>query len=336
MNIYTFHVSGTHCPACKALIEDILSDEEGVKKVTVNLAAQTINVEFDREQDQAQLAEKWTKLLEPHKYVISLEKQEVSKEMTTLAYAIPLGVILLSLFVLLQKSGIVNFGFEGGLTPWTAILIGVIASLSSCLAIVGGLVLSLSATVSDDVKTSRPFIMFHIGRLLGFSILGGVLGLVGSAISISSTVTAVLGITAAIIMLVLGVNLLDVFHSTKKFQLALPKGIFNKIHKMENGFLTPMIIGAATFFLPCGFTQSMQFAALSSGSFLSGTLIMTSFAIGTLPMLAILSFGSFQFAHTKYAPLFFRTAGVVVIGFGLLAILAGLASLGIISPVINI
>jgi sulfite exporter TauE/SafE len=80
----------------------------------------------------------------------------------------------------------------------------------------------------------------------------------------------------------------------------------------------------------------MQVVALSSGSFVSGSLIMLAFALGTLPMLLLLSFGSASFAHSKYAPLFFKSAGVVVIGLGLFAFLAGLAGLGIINPLFTI
>ena len=97
-----------------------------------------------------------------------------------------------------------------------------------------------------------------------------------------------------------------------------------------------MLVGVATFFLPCGFTQSMQVAALSSGSFTSGMLIMFAFALGTLPMLSLLSFGSASFAQSKYAPLFFKSAGVFVVGLSIFAILAGLASLGIINPLFSI
>jgi sulfite exporter TauE/SafE len=80
----------------------------------------------------------------------------------------------------------------------------------------------------------------------------------------------------------------------------------------------------------------MQVSALSSGSFSSGFLIMFSFALGTLPVLALLSFGSVSFAKSKYAPIFFKSAGVVVIGLGLFALLGGLAGLGIIKPLFNI
>ncbi len=116
----------------------------------------------------------------------------------------------------------------------------------------------------------------------------------------------------------------------------LPAGLFNFFRKIEHKTLTPLIIGFATFFLPCGFTQSMQVVALSSGSFVSGMLIMLAFALGTLPVLALLSFGSASFAHSRYAPLFFKSAGVVVIGLGLFALLSGLAGLGIIPPLFNI
>ena len=80
----------------------------------------------------------------------------------------------------------------------------------------------------------------------------------------------------------------------------------------------------------------MQVAAISSGSFMSGLLLMLAFALGTLPMLLFLSFGSASFAHGKHAPLFFKTAGVVVIGLALFALLAGMASVGIINPLFTI
>lgn len=333
---YTFHVSGTHCKACKILIEDTLGEQAGVSAVNVDLGKQTVVVSGEMAGTPESLAAQWSTLLAPHKYALSLEKQQQPKDYKTLTYAIPLGIVILIAFFLLQRSGIVNIGFGGGLTPWTALLIGIIASVSSCLAVVGGLVLSLSAKVSQGASTKRPFLFFHIGRIGGFIILGGVLGAIGSALSISPSINAILGILVALVMVILGVNLLDVIHSAKRLQVSLPRHFFDRVTKIENGFFAPLIIGAGTFFLPCGFTQSMQLAALSSGSFGSGLLIMGMFALGTLPVLALLSFGSFRFAHSRYASMFFKTAGVVVIGLGVFALLSGFAALGWIAPVLNI
>lgn len=243
--------------------------------------------------------------------------------------------MFLVLFFILQKSGILNLGIGGKTTPATSFIIGLIASVSSCLAIVGGLVLSLSAKVmQDDGKSAKkPFILFHLGRVLGFALLGGLLGLIGKAIGINFMFSAILGLIASTVMILLGLNLVGVF---KKSKLTLPSNLFAYFRKVEHATIAPILIGIGTFFLPCGFTQSMQVAALSSGSFISGMGLMLAFALGTLPMLALLSFSSVSFAHSKHAPLFFKSAGVVVIGLGIFALLAGLAGIGIISPLFNI
>ncbi len=336
MNKYLFHVSGTHCNSCKILIENIISKQPGVSRAVLDLSKQHLTVEGEIPDSPETLVAAWSKLLEPYQYHLHLEKQKEIKELKSVAYAIPLGLVILGLFFLLQRSGLINFGFAEELSPWTAFLIGIIASLSTCLAVVGGLVLSLSAKMSQEVSTTRPLVFFHTGRIIGFTVLGGILGVVGEVISINNTALVILGIVASLIMIILGINLLDIFHITKRFQFTLPRRLFDYLIKIEGGFFAPFIVGVATFFLPCGFTQSMQLSALSCGTSLRGAAIMGMFALGTFPMLALISFGSFRFARTKYAPLFFKTAGVVVIGFGLLSLLAGLVALGIIRPLFNI
>jgi sulfite exporter TauE/SafE len=281
------------------------------------------------------LADILTDKIKSNGYILSVKKTFEEEQVDDVIWkALPIGLGLLALFFLLQKSGILNFGIGGQTTPITSFVIGLIASVSSCLAIVGGLVLSLSAKISqDNVSDTKTFILFHIGRVVSFTVLGGVLGAVGGMIGINFTITAMLGLLASLVMFLLGLNLIGVF---SKNNISLPSGIFNFFRKIEHKTLTPLILGFATFFLPCGFTQSMQVSALSSGSFISGSLIMFAFALGTLPVLLLLSFGSASFAHGKYALLFFKSTGVVVIGLGLFALLAGLAGLGIINPLFNI
>lgn len=332
---YTFHVAGTHCAACKILIEDILREQDFIKKARIDLKKEILEIETDSTESAEVLAQILTSKIKPNGYSLSLEKiaQEKGKQ-SVIWKAIPIGLAFLTLFFLLQKSGILNIGIGGQTTPVTSFIIGLIASVSSCLAIVGGLVLSLSAKVSqDNVSDTKTFLLFHAGRLASFAILGGILGAVGNAIGINFTFTAILGLLASAVMLLLGLNLIGIFSKNK---IALHPGIFNFFRKIEHKTFTPLVIGFGTFFLPCGFTQSMQVAALSSGSFVTGALIMLSFALGTLPMLSLLSFGSASFAHSKYAPLFFKSTGVVVVGLGFFALLAGLASLGIINPLFSI
>ena len=335
MKTYTFHVSGTHCASCKIFIEDALNEQSFIKNARVNLKEEIVEIETDSDQSPEALTQILTEKIKSNGYRLSVEKSFKEKRGNDVIWkAVPIGLGFLILFFLLQKSGILNLGIGGQTTPATSFIIGLIASVSSCLAIVGGLVLSLSAKVSqDNVSDTKTFVLFHTGRLVSFAVLGGVLGLIGNAIGINFTLTAILGILASIVMLMLGLNLVGVFAKNK---IALHSGVFNFFRRIEHKTFTPLIIGFGTFFLPCGFTQSMQVVALSSGSFMSGLLIMFAFALGTLPMLVLLSFGSASFAHSKHAPLFFKSAGIVVIGLGIFALVAGLAGLGIINPLFNI
>ncbi|PIR68307.1 hypothetical protein COU49_01950 [Candidatus Nomurabacteria bacterium CG10_big_fil_rev_8_21_14_0_10_35_16] len=335
MKKYIFYVSGTHCASCKILIEDILNKQDIVHNVQVDFKKELVNLETESELTPEELVIILNDLIKPNGYSLSVEKKvEIKEKQDVLWQALPIGLFVLILFFLLQKSDLLNFGLGGSITPITSLVVGLIASVSSCLAIVGGLVLSLSAKISqDDQSDTKTFLLFHIGRLGSFALLGGLLGILGSAIGINFIFTAILGILASVIMLLLGFNLIGILKTNK---ITLPAGVFNFFRKIEHRTLTPLIIGFGTFFLPCGFTQSMQVVALSSGSFMTGMLIMLFFALGTLPVLALLSFGSAFFAHSKYAPLFFKSAGVVVIGLGLFALLAGLAGLGIINPIFNI
>ncbi|MES3032256.1 MAG: sulfite exporter TauE/SafE family protein [Patescibacteria group bacterium] len=333
MKTYTFHVSGTHCASCKILIEDVLNEQDFIKKSKVDLRKEIVEIETESDQNAEEIAVILNSKIKQNGYTLSVEKK-IQQEDNVIWKAIPIGLLVLGLFFLLQKSGILNLGLGGETTPTTSFIIGLIASVSSCLAIVGGLVLSLSAKISeDDVSDTKTFLLFHISRLISFAVLGGMLGLIGNTIGINFTFTAILGLIASVVMLILGLNLVGVF---AKHKIALPSGIFKLFRKVEHKTFTPLAIGFGTFFLPCGFTQSMQVVAVSSGSFISGMLIMFAFALGTLPILAFLSFGSASFAHGRHASLFFKSAGVVVIGFGIFALLSGLVGLGIISPLFSI
>jgi sulfite exporter TauE/SafE len=293
---------------------------------------QLITITTYKESVHGELGQRLSKLVQDHgyefvdHYVLSSSNQSSYSEY---AVAIIIGIGLLACLVLLQKSGLLNLGIGGIVTPVTAVIVGLVASVSSCLAVVGGLVLSLSAKLSiDNQSDKRAFAQFHIGRVLGFGLLGGVLGLLGELVAIHYTVTAVLGIIAAVIMLMLGLDMVGV----KSAGFRLPDRLFRFMQQGEATAAGPLLFGVGTFFLPCGFTQSMQVAALGSGSILIGALIMFGFAVGTLPVLLVLTYGSGRFVRSKYSSVFLKTVGVVVIGMGLISVLSGLAVFGIIRP----
>lgn len=207
------------------------------------------------------------------------------------------------------------------------------------MAVVGGLVLSLSSTYSKEEGKGKnfPIILFHVSRLVSFFILGGVIGLLGSAFILTPVVTFVINLILFFVMVIMGINLLDVFPFAKKLQLSFPKvkGIANMDKNITNKF-APILLGSSTFFLPCGFTQSMQVYSLSTGSFINGALTMLFFALGTFPILALISFASVKFADTLKSKIFFKTAGFIILFFAIINFLGALTAIGIIRPILSI
>lgn len=338
MKTYTFHVHGMHCPSCVVLIESELQDLPEMTRAKASLARLQVEVAGDfGDKTSEHIARDLSVVLRPHGYSLSLERGQRAARWSDFKLALPIAVAFIGLFIVLQKLGIVNLITASSVTYGTAFIIGLIASVSTCLAVVGGLALSLSANFARGGDQVRPQILFHLGRLASFFVLGGVIGALGATFQLGITGTFVLGLIVSLVLLVLGVNLLDIFPRLKKLQPALPSFIGRHIHGLKNfnHTLTPLLLGIATFFLPCGFTQSMQIYTLSTGNFWTGALTMLIFALGTLPVLALLSFSSLAVHQKVRSGVFFKVAGLVVIFFGLLNLISSLVAVGAIPPLFN-
>lgn len=339
MNEYRFHIHGMHCASCVILIEEKLHELQEVHRVKASLAKKELSVVGDfSDRSENEVMSFLSQQIEADGYSLSLEKERKDRKWSDLLIALPIAILVIILFITLQKIGWVNLINSSKVGPITALIVGLVASISTCLAIVGGLVLSISANYSKIGQTWRPQAFFHVGRLVGFFILGGLIGIIGSKMQLGLTGNFILSLVIGLVMIVLGINLLDLFHFTKKLQITMPKA-FSKITKKTSEsthFLAPLLIGVLTFFLPCGFTQSMQIYSLSTGSFWQGSLTMFFFALGTFPVLALLSFGMYNIGNKKFSSVIFKTAGLVVIAFAIFNILNGLVARGIIKPFFNL
>ncbi len=338
MKTYIFHVVGMHCSSCPLLIEAELGDLSEITKVKASLKEHVVEITGNfGDKPSEQIARDLSEVLQPRGYSLSLEPHKHRVSWNDFVIAIPIAGAFIALFIVLQKLGVVNLVNTSDVSYGTAFLVGLIASVSTCMAVVGGLVLSMSTNFAKEGDKIRPQLYFHVGRLVSFFVLGGVIGALGSSFQLEGTGTFVLGLLVGLVLLILGINLLDVFPSLKKFQPTMPRLIGNRVHGLKtiNHTLTPLLVGVATFILPCGFTQSMQIYALSTGSFWVGSLTMLSFALGTLPVLALLSFGSLGI-HTKaQSGIFFKSAGLVVVFFGALNIINSLVGAGVIAPLFS-
>lgn len=337
MNKFVFRVKGMHCPACETLTQSEIAEDSRVVSVKSDLRTRSAEVvgNFDglsREEVARQLSGR----LSQHQLLSGEDTGDpIRKEFVSAG--IIAGIVIASFFIL-QKLGLVNLIQSGEMTYGTAFMIGIVASLSSCMAVVGGLLLSLSATIARGESAFLPHLLFHTSRLAGFFVLGGLIGSLGSFVQIGQYGTLAVGLAAAMVMLLLGINLLDIWPYSSRLQVSMPRKLFGHALTLTrlNKTLTPAIAGLATFFLPCGFTQSMQFYTLSTNGFSSGGLTMLVFALGTLPVLAFISLGAFSIRRSRHSGMLYKSAGLIAIVFALINILASLAAAGIIRPVFNL
>ena len=324
-----------HCKACVVLTESELGEVPEVSRVKASLENLSVEVTGDfGDKAPEHIAQDLSEIIKPHGYTLSLEKQNHSIKWSDFNLALPIAGGFIALFIVLQKLGIINLVNTSHVNYVTSFMVGLIASVSTCMAVVGGLVLSMSANFAKEGEGVRPQILFHVGRLVSFFILGGLIGALGSVFQLGTTGTFILSLIVAIVLLILGINLLDIFPWIKKLQPTIPSFIGKRVHGLKNinHTLTPLLVGVATFFLPCGFTQSMQIYTLTTGSFLTGALIMFTFALGTLPVLSLLSFSSLGIHKKAQSGVFFKTAGLVVIFFGIFNLINSFVAAGIIPP----
>lgn len=339
MQTQILHISGMHCQACAALVKREVLDVPGVSRAKVSLKHHSIEISGEIADRQPEAV---IRALEPclkkHGYGLSPDKPPHTAAWREFLTATPIALVFLTLYVWLQNLGVVDLVGANGISYAAAFTIGLVASVSTCMVIVGGVTLSVSANFAKEGDKVTPQLLFHAGRLITFFVLGGAIGVLGVQFELGQTGMATLTMAVGLVMLALGINLLDIFPSVKNLQLTLPP--FVSRHLLEftrfNHTMTPALLGAATFFLPCSFTQSMQVYTLSTGGFMKGGLTMLVFALGTLPVLALLSFSALGVHSLKTSGVFFKTAGLIVIAFALFNLMSALVIAGLINPVVRL
>ena len=334
---HIYKVEGMHCPSCEILIEKKLLDLPNVKSVDASTAKGEVTVEFEGDRPSA---ERLNDIFKGDNYKFesaNLDSRESGNDNkegkkdknkanpTLVAFVIALFIIIG--FLILDKFGVANFL---SLNSSSSLIVffgfGVLASISSCAALVGGIILSMSkqwnSLYGENASTGtklQPHVMFNLGRIVSYFVLGGVLGLIGSRLQISTNITAYLIFAISILMIVLGLQMLGV-KAFRKFQISAPKSVTRGIANENNfqGKYMPLIMGALTFFLPCGFTITAQGLALLSGGAFSGALIMGAFVLGTVPMLLFIGLSSVKLNSKPHlAERFSKVAGFLVLFFAL-------------------
>ena len=325
----TVPIKGMHCASCELLIAEELESIPGVTSAQASLktsSATIVSTEqvSDKDIESAVQAAGYEVGYESGRKPFITHNERVWKD-----FAIGI-IVVLGLYVLFQVLGIdklVSSTSNSTSTGTMALLVGLTAGFSTCMALIGGLVISVAAKYAENHPTEtalqkfRPHLFFNAGRIVSFIAFGAIIGAIGSAFALKGTFLGLLTIAVGAVMLVLGLQLTEIFPRITR-GLTLPSGLAKKLgintrKEREYSHKNAFLMGAATFFLPCGFTQAMQLLAVSTGNPLQAAVIMGAFAIGTTPGLLTLG-GLTSVVKGAFAQRFFRIVGVVVVAMALI------------------
>ncbi|MBI4437698.1 sulfite exporter TauE/SafE family protein [Candidatus Uhrbacteria bacterium] len=333
-----FCVAGTTCHSCEIVLERELKKLPGVLDVRASHAGSCVDLVLAK--DSSFTPDDLARQMSGSKYRFSSWQDAQAHNGWNLKRTGGILLVALAIWYVLNQLGLLTVSptvnAAGGLI--TFFVIGLIASVSSCTAVLSGLIVALSANHAKTHATEsahdrlRPHILFNLGRLIGFGVFGFAIGAVGSVLSLSPGLNALFVVVIALLMLGLGANLLDLV-PPGAFALRPPKALAHAIHRLQDSHhpAVPFVLGALTFFLPCGFTQSVQLYALSTGSPLTAAAIMIVFALGTMP--ALLGLGAAtSIAHGRRLKQITQVAGVLVLVIGFAQLLNGFTLLGVASP----
>lgn len=181
----------------------------------------------------------------------------------------------------------------------TVFLTGLLAGGLSCTAVQGGL---LAATIAqreqerlkEKVKkgNAMPIIAFLISKLVAYTILGFLLGWLGSLFQLSLTMKIAMQVVVVVFMLGSALSILEVHPIFRYFIIQPPKFLTRLVRKQSKSqdIFAPAILGAFTIFIPCGVTQAMMALSIASGNALTGAAILFAFVLGTSPIFFVLGY----------------------------------------------
>ena len=304
------------CTSCETRVERAVKKLEGVKNAMASFSGQSLKIEYD------------TDLCNLEKIKIAIKTAGYSTESSN-NYKIAGIFIIAAAIILIGNS---SSGFDitsrlNGATYFVLFIVGVLTSIH-CVGMCGGVMLSQSISKESKSKfdSIKPAILYNAGRVLSYTILGGIVGALGSVLSLSISMKAALQIFAGVFMIIMGLNMSG-FGLFRKFNITLPWSACNVKKKPK----TPFLVGVLNGLMPCGPLQTMQLYALGTGSVYKGALSMLLFSLGTVPLM--LTFGALSGLISKgYTKTLLRFSGILIVVLGILMGTRGLALAGVNIP----
>ena len=197
-----------------------------------------------------------------------------------------------------------------------------------CLGMCGGIVSALGFALQAQTPGRRLLLqsLYHLGRLLSYSLLGIVVGLLGKGILAPLAHSRWPYVLTAAMMILFGLYLTGWWRGLDRLE-ALGARLWQSMAPLRQRFVPINTLPRALFagmlwgFLPCGLVYSALALAMTSGNALTSGATMMAFGLGTLPMMLMTGSAAAEL-KTRLQEQGWRTAnGMLVMAFGLWTLL---------------
>jgi sulfite exporter TauE/SafE/copper chaperone CopZ len=330
-------IGGMTCVNCESRIERKLQGIRGIVSAKASYSACQATITFD--EGEINLKD-ITALIEQldYKVIETLDGTSIKSNgirvlgVAFIIFAVYLGTRRLIDLGIFNSFPVVNQSMSYGML----LIIGLLTSVH-CVAMCGGINLSQcakqqSAFSTDTTKSSplRPSLLYNSGRVISYTVIGGLVGAVGSVVSFSGAAKGIVQLAAGLFMVIMGLNMLNIFPWLHKLNPRIPRFFARKSDSYSNG-RGPFYIGLLNGLMPCGPLQAMQLYALSTGSAIGGAFSMFLFSMGTVPLrfgLGALS----SFLSKKFTSKMMTVSAVLVVALGIFMFGNGMSLSGFVTP----
>jgi sulfite exporter TauE/SafE len=206
-------------------------------------------------------------------------------------------------------------------------------SAPHCTIMCGGIVSAVS--LHAKIPAHQSVLLYNVGRVFSYSLLGAVMGAIGSFINVAGKLAGLQGLAS-----IVG-GLFVLLWLWRRFQLPFLHRFSALLHKRlasgraaseRRDRLQTIATGIAFGFLPCGLTYAMQMTAAATGSAAGGAAVMALFGAATLPALAAAASVA-ALANKRWRRLMRKAGVVTAVAVGLLSIMRGLVASGVVASI---
>lgn len=334
-----YQVHGMSCTGCEAVIEETLKKLDGIGEVKANFSKNVLIVVYDPGRiNYGKMRATLKKVgysIEKTQAKISIKPANNGEKPISVAAFIGVAVILLALYVIINNT--VGFNIipevSSSMGYGVLLVVGLLTSLH-CVAMCGGINMSQcvggSGTAAGIKAKVKPSLYYNLGRIVSYTVIGGLVGTLGSVISFSGWARGMIAILSGVFMVIMGLSMTGLFPWLNKITPRLPRMFREKAGSAGRG-KGPFVVGLLNGLMPCGPLQAMQIYALGTGSFLVGALSMFFFSLGTLPLMFGLG-AIVTMLGSKFTKNMLKISAVLVAVLGIIMLCRGLVLSGVSVP----